>query len=84
MLGKLVNKFKKHSLQEEITTGSGATVNANTGNNGTAATAPLSQLPYRRSARISALYGVSFSCKYIFVFVLSGFPSFQKCKVSFL
>ncbi|KAM3717450.1 Polyribonucleotide nucleotidyltransferase [Dirofilaria immitis] len=67
MLGKLVNKFKKHSLQEEITssTGSVGSVanNASPGNNkittvtptGTIVT-PLPQQLNRRSARISALY----------------------------
>lgn len=44
MLGKLVNKFKKHSLQEETPT------------NTTASSNPPAY-SYRRSARISALYG---------------------------
>uniref|UniRef100_A0A0R3S6Y4 Uncharacterized protein n=1 Tax=Elaeophora elaphi TaxID=1147741 RepID=A0A0R3S6Y4_9BILA len=67
MLGKLVNKFKKHSLQEEITSSTGslgsAPNNANSGSNRTTTTAPieaivapLPQQANRRSARISALY----------------------------
>ncbi|VDN92950.1 unnamed protein product [Brugia pahangi] len=66
MLGKLVNKFKKHSLQEEITSSTGslgsASNNVNLGINRTTATVPtgvivpLLQQPNRRSARISALY----------------------------
>ncbi|VDO44915.1 unnamed protein product [Onchocerca flexuosa] len=70
MLGKLVNKFKKHSLQEEITSSTTGSVGSthpnnvdNPGNNRTTTTAstgtivaPLLQQPNRRSARISALY----------------------------
>ncbi|CAG9536681.1 unnamed protein product [Cercopithifilaria johnstoni] len=67
MLGKLVNKFKKHSLQEEITSNTSlfesASNNANSGSNRTTTTAPtgaivapLPQQANRRSARISALY----------------------------
>ncbi|VDM91812.1 unnamed protein product [Litomosoides sigmodontis] len=67
MLGKLVNKFKKHSLQEEIASSPGALpINANSGSGRTIAQlAPATQeeigtlLPQqgnRRSARISALY----------------------------
>ncbi|VBB33665.1 unnamed protein product [Acanthocheilonema viteae] len=68
MLGKLVNKFKKHSLQEEITSSTGSTGsapnNSNPENNGITMTAQagaiISPLPpqqvNRRSARISALY----------------------------
>ncbi|VDM20460.1 unnamed protein product [Wuchereria bancrofti] len=66
MLGKLVNKFKKHSLQEEITSSTGslgsAPNNVNLGINRTTTTVPtgaivpLLQQSNRRSARISALY----------------------------
>uniref|UniRef100_A0A1I7VQX9 Uncharacterized protein n=1 Tax=Loa loa TaxID=7209 RepID=A0A1I7VQX9_LOALO len=67
MLGKLVNKFKKHSLQEEITSSTGllgsVPNNANPGNNRITTTLPtgtimavVPQQPNRRSARISALY----------------------------
>ncbi|VDM97039.1 unnamed protein product [Thelazia callipaeda] len=76
MLGKLVNKFKKHSLQEEIANIIYPSISTNNNNNNnsannvtttskttTATTVTTSSLPqqtaYRRSARISALYGAT-------------------------
>uniref|UniRef100_A0A915PML7 Uncharacterized protein n=1 Tax=Setaria digitata TaxID=48799 RepID=A0A915PML7_9BILA len=69
MLGKLVNKFKKHSLQEEVTSSTGSIAplpnNLSSANNKattttttsrTIVTTPLIQQPNRRSARISAIY----------------------------
>lgn len=78
MLGKLVNKFKKHSLQEEIASNPGASPNnANSGSSRTAAQiAPtaeeeiattLPQQVNRGSAQVSALYEVSFY-RFIWVF----------------